>query len=54
MRGEIAMSFIARRPPVKDNRLPIGQSALVIASLSALSWAFLIWLVISILKETLG
>jgi hypothetical protein len=48
------MSFIARKPLRPDDRLSRGQSALVITGLSALSWCLLIWLVISILKETLG
>jgi hypothetical protein len=40
MRGDIAVSFIARRPPpVADNRWPVWQCLLVITVLSALTWA---------------
>jgi hypothetical protein len=43
--------------PIKfdnDKRLPLGQSVIIITLLGALAWALLIWLVVSILQETLG
>jgi hypothetical protein len=38
MRGEIAMSFIARRPLVTDDRWTVGQSIIVIIGASLLLW----------------
>jgi hypothetical protein len=49
MTGDIAVSFIARRPPAREDRLPPGQSIVVIAVLSLLAWGLLIGLVIGII-----